>query len=199
MTTTSLRATIRRRLNQTDNTNTQFADAMIDELGDEGRLVFAGMLPEKILTALQKTSDLSPTTGLASYPTDYLRSLEDPYVLVDSVYASLIPLGQKWRLKFQESNDLVKSGAANKYYWETDDGIHCLPTTATTITYKYLRIPDPLDAVANLDMPLDVDPLVVDYVFEKMMGTRRGDKELALMLARQRGVGVREIKVEVQS
>jgi hypothetical protein len=36
-------------------------------------------------------------------------------------------------------------------------------------------------------MPLDVDDMVVDFVFEKLMGTRRGDKELATWLAQIRG------------
>ena len=136
MTNTSLRASVRRRINQTDNTNTQFSDAMIDELGDQARRMFAAILPESILTSLRKTTDLSPAGGLASYPSDFLRNLSDPQVLVDSVHAARINPGEKWRLRRLESNDNVKSSATEKYYWETDDGIHCLPTTATTITFK---------------------------------------------------------------
>ncbi len=187
MTTTSLRATIRRRINQSSNTDTQFADSMIDELGNQGRRMFAGILPEKILTSLRTTGALSPSSGLVAYPADYLRGLDDPGYLVDSVYASIIPKGEKWRTRFMEGNDNVKSGAADKYVWETDDGIHCLPTTATTITFKYIRTPDVLDASANADMPLDVDDMVVDYVFEKLMGTPHGDLELALFLAKNKG------------
>jgi hypothetical protein len=48
-------------------------------------------------------------------------------------------------------------------------------------------VPDDLDGDANADMPLDVDDMVVDFVFEKLMGTRRGDKELATWLAQIRG------------
>ncbi len=186
MTTTSLRATVRRRLDQTSNTNTQFSDAMIDELGNQGRRMFAAILPDSILTSLRKTSDLSPTSGLASYPSDFLRNLDDPGILVDGVYAREIRRGEKWRLRLLEGNDNVKSGSADKYWWETDDGIHCLPTTATTITFKYIRKPDDLDASENADMPPDVDDMVVDYVFEKLMGTARGDLELALFLAQSR-------------
>jgi len=187
MTTTTLRATVRRRINQTDNMNTQFADSMIDELGNQARRMFAAILPEGILSSLRKSGSLTPSSGVASYPADYLRSLKDPEVLVDSVHANKIPLGEKWRLRYLESNDNVKSGTTDKYYWETDAGIHCLPTTATAITYPYIRVPDDLDTEANADMPLDVDDMVIDYVFEKLMGTRRGDKELAVYLANQKG------------
>jgi len=187
LTTTTLRATIRRRINQTSSSDTQFADTMIDELGNQGRRMFAAILPEKILTSLRKTTNLSPSSGLASYPSDYLRSLSDPGHKVDSVQAVIIERGEKWRLKWVEGNDNIKSGSTEKYIWETDDGIHCLPSTATAITYKYLRVPDDLDTSANADMPLDVDDMVVDFVFEKLMGTRRGDKELAVLLAQNRG------------
>lgn len=187
MTNTSLRATVRRRIDQSSSTDTSWSNDMIDELGDQGRRVFAAILPESILTSLRKTSDLSPTTGLAAYPSDYLRGLDDPGHLVDAVQAVVISRGEKWRLKWIEGNDNVKSGSADKYVWETDDGIHCLPTTATTITFKYLRVPDDLDASANADMPLDVDDMVVDFVFEKLMGTPNGDLELALLLGKSRG------------
>ena len=193
MTTTTLRATVRRRLNQTSNANTQFADEMIDELGNQGRRMFAAILPESVLTSLRETAALSPSSGLVAYPTDFLRNLEDPGVLVDAVQAKKIKSGEKWRIKFLEGNDNVKSGAADKYYWETDDGIHCLPTAATAITYKYIRIPDALDSEVNADMPLDVDDMVIDFVFEKCMGTRRGDKELAVWLAQGRGYLARAI------
>jgi hypothetical protein len=181
------------RINQTSNTNTQFADAMIDELGNQARRMFAAILPESILTSLRKTAALSPTAGLVAYPADFLRNLEDPGVLIDAIQARKIESGEKWRIKFLEANNHVKSGAEDKYYWETDDGIHCLPTTATTITYKYIRVPDVLDAVANADMPLDVDDMVIDYVFEKLMGTRRGDKDLAVFLAQNRGYLIRSV------
>lgn len=187
MTTTTLRATVRRRINQTDNTNTQFVDPMIDELGNQARRMFAAILPESILVNLRTTADLSPTSGLASYPADYLRSLSDPGVLIDGVYARQIKNGEKWRLKFLESNDNVKSGSADKYYWETDDGIHCLPSNATIITYKYIKKPADLSGSDDTSMPPDVDDMVIDFVFEKLMGTRRGDKELAIILAKNRG------------
>jgi hypothetical protein len=186
MTNTELRATVRRRINQTDNTNTQFHDDMIDELGDQARRMFAAILPESILHNLRQTEDLSPVSGLASYPATFLRKLKNPRILVDGVYAEDLT-GEMWRLKLLESNDNVKSGTTNKYYWEADDGIHCLPTSATTITYKFIRVPDALDGDANDDMPFDVDDMVVDFAFEKLMGTRRGDKDLAVFLAQNRG------------
>ncbi len=162
MTNTSLRASVRRRINQTDNTKTQFADAMIDELGDQARRMFAAILPEEMLADLRATSTLTPSSGLASYPADYLRRLKDPRILVDSVYANPIPSGDKWRLKFLESNDQVKSGSSNKYYWESDDGINCLPTTATAIVLKYIKVPPALSGSDDTSMPPDVDDMVVD-------------------------------------
>ncbi len=187
MTTTTLRATVRRRLNQTSNSNTQFADTLIDELGNQARRMFAAILPENMLADLRKTSDLSPSSGLVAHPSDFLRMLKSPRVLIDSVYANKLETEETWRLKFLESNDNVKSGSADKYYWEADDAIHCLPTTATTITYKYIKVPGDLSGVADVDMPPDVDDMVIDFVFEKCMATRRGDKELAVFLARSRG------------
>ena len=187
MTTTTLRATIRRRINQTSNTNTQWSDAIIDELGDQGRRMFAAILPEDILTALKKTGSLSPSSGAASYPADFLRNLDDPLVTIDGIQARKIEKGEMWRMKWILYSSNLTAGSSYKYYWLTSVGINCLPTDATAMVFPYLRIPDVLDASANTDMPLDVDDMVIDYVFEKLMATRRGDKELATMLAQQRG------------
>jgi len=187
MTTTTLRATVRRRLNQTDNTNTQFVDAMIDELGNQARRMFAAILPPSILPNLRATSGLSVTSGVATYPSDFLRPLNDTVIDVDSVVATRIPTGESWRLRYLEGNDNTKSANGDKYFYESADSIQVLPTSATTINYKYIRKPDDLDGSANADMPLDVDDMVVDFVFEKLMGTRRGNLDLATYLARSRG------------
>ena len=195
MTTTSLRATVRRRINQTSNTDTNVPDTMIDELGNQARRMFAAILPDSILTTLRSTTSLSPSSGLASYPSDYLRGLDDPGHLIDGVQARIIPKGEKWRLKFINANINTASGAADKYIWETDNGVQCLPTDATTITFKYVRVPDDLDGDANADMPLDVDDMVVDFVFEKAMGTpQMSDYELATVLARNRGYLLKEVQ-----
>lgn len=155
--------------------------------------MFASILPESVLTGLRDTGSLSPSSGVAAYPTDFLRKLSDPGVLVDSVYAREIPAGEKWRLRMLEGNDNVKSANGDKYYWETDEGIHCLPTSASAITYPYIKKPVDLSGSDDTSMPPDVDDMVVDYVFEKLMGTRRGDKELAVLLANNRGYLVRAI------
>lgn len=195
MTTTSLRATVRRRINQTDNTNTQFPDAMIDELGDQARRMFARILPERMLTGLVTgyTTTLSVSSARASYPSDFLRRLENKEVLVDSQHARNL-LGEEWRLKFLEDNDNTGSDAEDAYYQENSQGIKVLPNTATGITYPYIKIPPALSGSDDTSMPPDVDDLVVDFVFEKLMGTRRGDKELAVMLANLRGLITQETK-----
>lgn len=193
MTTTTLRATVRRRINQTDNTNTNFTDAMIDELGNQARRMFAAVLPESILEGLRTSTGLSLIGGNTAYPTDYLRSLKNPRVLVDSVWASKIDKDQTWRLRYLESNDNVKSGSGTKYYWETESALRVLPTDATTLTFPYIAKPADLSGVDDATMPPDVDDMVIDYVFEKLMGTRRGDKELAVILARNRGLLVNRV------
>lgn len=195
MTTTTLRASVRRRINQTDNTNTQFADAMIDELGNQARVMFAGVLPERMLTGLITgyTGTLTVTLGSATYPTNFLRRLKDKEVLVDSLHARNLA-GEEWRLKFLESNDNTKSDTVDAYYQENAEGLKVWPTTASALTYPYIKKPTDLSVSTNTEMPPDVDNMVVDYVFEKLMGTRRGDKELAVWLSQQRGFLERKIE-----
>jgi len=208
MTTTSLRASVRRRINQTTDTNTQFADAMIDELGDEARRLFASILPEEILTVLHagEAVGLSVSTGAATRPADFLRRFSNKAVLVDSTIAKEIK--EHWKWTYLESNDQTKSANTGvAYYRELGGSIYVYPSSATTLTYPYLRVPDTLDGSANADMPFDVDDLVTDYVFEKLMGTRRGDLELAKYLAESRGYRVnaivgseqREQRIDIQT
>ena len=199
MTNTSLRATVRRRIHQTDNTNTQFSDSMIDELGNQARRMFAAILPETILTGLVTGYDasLAVAAGVASYPSTFLRPLTTKEVLVDSVHADPINRGEEWRLKYQETSDLVKSGSANKYYQENATGIRVWPTSASAITYPYIKTPGDLSGVDNVELPPDVDDMVIDFVFEKLMGTRRGDKELAVILAKGRGLLTNEVRQTV--
>lgn len=188
MTTTTLRATVRRRINQTDNTNTNFTDAMIDELGNQARRMFAAILPERMLTDLVEKATIPISSGIAAYPSDFLRHKKNKRVLIDLVFANRIVESEQWRLRYLESNDNVKSSSTNKYYMENDNGVVCLPSTDSNLYYVYIKKPADLSGVADTTLPLDVDDMVVDYVFEKLMGTRRGDKELAVILARNRGL-----------
>lgn len=194
MTTTSLRATVRRRINQTDNTNTQFADAMIDELGDEGRRMFAAILPEEILPKLHagEGAGIAVSSGVAILPTDFLRRLSNKAVLVNSTIAKEIK--EHWRWTYLETNSqTASSNSGVAYYRELGGSIYVYPTSATTLTYPYLKKPPALSGSDDTSMPPDVDDMVVEYVFEKLMGTRRGSADLAGYLAQSRGYRVNAI------
>lgn len=187
---------VRHLLDETDNTDTQFDDTnMIAVWLNAGRRLFARILPEDMLTSLKTEGTLTPSSGVATHPTDYLRKLPNKRVLVDNVFAKEVPPNEMWRLKFLESNNLVKSGSADKYYWETDNAIHVLPTSATTVKYPYLKKPADLSGSDNTDLPPDVDDMVVEYAFERCLNTQRGDTEIALTIARKRGIYLENIKV----
>jgi len=174
---------VRELINQTDNTNTLWSDTQIGDFLNQGRRLFASILPEEKLPKLKKTASLTVSTFVGSWPTDFLRPLNNPRVTTDSygtgfVEARKIPEGEKWRLRFLSSNDLTD----DSYYYERSDGVVTL--TATSINYEYLKIPDDLSSSDSVEMPAGVDDMVIDFAFHKCVGTTRGDKELAVLLWR---------------
>jgi len=197
MTLTQGETRVRHLANQISTTNTLFDNTnFIDEALNQGRRMFASILPEEKLPKLIKSVALTVTAEVGAYPTDFFRTLKNPYVTVTAgtppvVYVGVrIPEVERWRLKFLDnagySNDLLD----NYYYYERSDGVVCLSNseTITAITYQYLKKPDALSGSDNIELPPDVDDLVVDFAFKKMMGTTRGNLELAVFLAKEQGL-----------
>lgn len=192
MTLTQGDTRVRHLINQTSTTNTLFdSTEFIAKVLNQGRRLFASILPEDKLPKLRKSVTLSNSTNgvtVGDYPTDFLRKVEQPYVTINSIVAVRIPDQERWRLRFLESNDLIKSGASQYYYWERSDGVYFLPNSDVAVVYEYLKYPDDLGVSDNVELPPDVDDLVVDFAFKKCMGTTRGNLELATFLAREQGL-----------
>lgn len=195
MTQAQARTRVRELLDQADTSNTQFDETTIDYFVNEARRIFAVLLSERHLPKLVAGTDssLSVTAGYASYPSDFLRPHYGIRATIDSVQATRIGLDQQWRVRYLESNDLVKSGSADKYFWEEGAGIKVLPSGASGISYPYIKKPADLSGSDNTDLPPDVEDLTIHYAYEKCMGTRRGDIELAIHLAQQRNLTVRNL------
>ena len=154
--------------------------------------MFAMILDEKYLVKLRKPGSLTVTSGKGAFPTDYLKSVKDPHVTVDGGdVAKFIPETERWRLRFLAEGASAAPSAANDiwYYYEDSTGVNVIPAnTATAINYPYIAIPTDLGVSENLELPDAVNDMTVEYAFEKCMGTTRGDKELAVYLAKKRGM-----------
>ncbi len=195
---TDAEAIVRRRINQTSTTNTLFSTTMINEMVDQGRRMFAVILPEEMLPNLRvyetTTQDLS--SGFVAYRSDFLRPLRSKIVKIGTASPPTVIATEieEWRIRFLESNNLTSSDTVTKYYRETGSGVQSYPSSDTKIIYPYLKIPDNLDGSANVELPLDVEDMVIDYAFEKIMGTPHGsDYELAGHLAKTRGYLTKEV------
>jgi hypothetical protein len=187
---------VRHLLDQTDNTDTQYDDTNFIAVAlNRGRRAFARILPQEMLPGLKTTQDLTLSSGYAAFHTTFLRHVVDGQQLVDNVQAREIPPGERWRLKFIENNDFVKSGTTDKYYFWHKGGVQVYPTTATTFTHQFIIEPTELSGAANVELPLDVDDMVVEFAFQVCMKTQRGDPELAALIARERGIQIKEAKI----
>lgn len=187
MTAAEARTRVRNLLDQTSTTNTQFSESdFIDHALNSGRRYFASILPERLIPALRSSGSLTVAAGVGAYPSDFLRVVQDPYVTIDTVEARRIPEDERWRLRHLEDNTYVASSATEKYFYEYESGVKLFPSTATACVYEYIMVPPDLDTTDRTELPEDIHDLVVDFAFEKCMGTRRGDMELAAFLLRKR-------------
>lgn len=202
MTSTGGETAVRYLINQTNASDSLFSTNFIQNLLNQGRRMFAVILPSKIIPNLigGESTAITITSGVVPYPSDFLRPLKDKVVKIGATTANIIAQqilpGDEWRLKFLEINDLTKSGSASKYYRETGRGIEAYPTTDTKMIYPYIKKPTILSGVDNAELPLDVDDMVIDFAFEKLMGTPHGsDYELAKFLAINRGYLEKKVAV----
>lgn len=195
MTQAQARDRVRDLLDQTNTADTQFDQDMVDDLVSQGRRLFARLLPTQMFPSLKTGASLTVTAGIAPFPADFLRFVFGARILVDSVDARFIPEDEMWRIKYLEQNDLVKSGALDKYFYLRTNGVGVLPSDASAVTFEYLKTPGVLSGTDNTDLPKDVEDLSIMYAFEKMMNTQRGDVELGVALARDRGFTVERMQV----
>lgn len=199
MTLTGGETRVRHLINQTDSTNTKFDNTnFIDVALNQGRRMFATILPEEAVPKLRKSVALVVTAEVGAYPSDYLRSLANPFVTLTSASGTFpgrrIPENERWRLRWIDNTNFESDLYDDYYYYERSDGVVGLHNSATVtgITYEYLKAPDALSVSDNVELPTDIDDLVVDYAFQKCMGTRRGDLQLAVFLANQRNATLKE-------
>lgn len=196
MTLTEATTRVRNLLNQTDTANTLWDDDdFITHALNEARRWFATILDESYLIRLRTRAALSVSGGVGTYPTDFLRVVNDPYVTIDTVPASRIPENERWRLKHLANQDSIAANVSNEsvYYYEDSAGVNLLPSSATACSYEYVAIPDDLSGSENYELPDSINDLTVHYAFEKCLGTTRGSRELALQLAKDRGFKTREL------
>jgi len=208
MTKTEALLRLRNKLNQTTNTNSIWHDDnfLTHEL-EAGRKYFATVLDDKYLVKLRKPSSAITLTGspadIAAYPSDFLRMVDNAYVTFTSATLTNAPMtrideSERWRLRFMNTTDQTLStpqdttAANNPAYYEEQGGIRVWPTGGTSIIYEYIMIPTALAAGEDVLLGDAVNDMVVDYAFESCMRTTRGDQNLALALARNRGYKVRE-------
>lgn len=186
---------VRHLLDQTDNTDTQFDDTNFIAVAlNAGRRAFARILPQEMIPSLITIQNLALANGYIGFHTSFLRHVEDGEQLVDSVQAREIPRGERWRLKFLSGNDLAKGGFDDKYYFFHRAGVNVYPTDAVTFTHQFIQEPTDLGAGANVEFAEDVSDMVVEYAFERCLGTQRGDTELAVYIAKKRGIYLKEAK-----
>jgi hypothetical protein len=186
---------VRHLLDQTDNTDTQFDDTnFIANALNQGRRVFARILPQEMIPGLIVIQNLTLVNGFIGFHASFLRHVVDGEQLVDSVQAREIPQGERWRLKFLNSNNLTKGGSEDKYYFYHRTGVNVYPTDAVTFTHQFIQEPTALGAGVDVELPEDVSDMVVEFAFEKCLGTQRGDTQLAVYIARKRGIYLQEAK-----
>jgi len=193
-------ARVRELLSQS-STNTEFSPTMVGALVNQGRRLLASILPEKLLLQLRvyESTVQNITSGQLAYRTDFLRCLKNKVVKSGEVspptiIATELKENEEWRLKFQESNDLIKSSATIKYYREKGQYVEFYPATDTYALYPYLKCPDDLTDEDNKELSKNIEDLTIRYAFERCMGTKRGDLELAVFLSKSINIDLEGMK-----
>lgn len=187
---------VRHLLDQTSSSDTQFDDTNFIAVAlNDGRRAFARILSLEMIPGLGSIQNLTLSSGYSSFHTTFFRHVGKDYEqLVDGVQAKRIRQDEMWRLKWLNSNNLTKGGTEDKYYFYHRAGVNVFPKNAVTFTHQFIRKPTDLSGSDNTDFPPDVDNAVVEFAFERCMGTQRGDTELAVYIAKKRGIYLRELK-----
>lgn len=192
MTLTEGLTRVRHLINQTDNTDTLFDDTnFIGYALNQGRRMFATILPEGKIPKLRKRGTLTCSANVGPYPSDYLKSVSInniQVVISGSTYdAKLLKPDEMWLLGQVRANSTYTNDLLTQIYcYERDDGVRAeTSSTVTTIYWDYIVKPVDLDGTDRVDLPENYDDLVVDFAFKKCLGTKRGDKELANLIWRQ--------------
>lgn len=202
MTLTGATLRVRHLINQTSSSNTLFDDTnFIANVLNQGRRMFASILPEAQIPKLRKSATWSAAAAANtfSHPSDYLKEAVDPITTItvagSSYEARKLPKDELWRVRTIKSNNSYTSDFLDEYYYyERSDGISFLNGTITACVRDYIKVPTDLSASDNVELPEDLDDMVVDFAFQKCEGTTRGDKELAVLLMKERNtlIGARQ-------
>ena len=139
---------VRHLLNQISTSNTLYDNTnFIDQVLNQGRRMFASILPEEMLPKLITSVALVITSEVGAYPADFLRPLKNPHVTITggaggSTFVGVrIPEKERWRLKWMDNTDYSNDLLDDYYYYERSDGVVGIHSTATVtgIAYQYLR------------------------------------------------------------
>lgn len=188
MTNSSARDRIYDLLRQSSS-DSQFDTDVIDAAVNQGRRIYGQLITDQLLPNLRvrKVDGISVSSGIASFPTGFVKMQKNGIVKIDSVQA--VEIKDEWRLKFLNSNDNAKADTVDKYYRVVAGGLEVYPTDATSVTQlDYVKVPGDLSTSDNTDLPKWVEDLTIDWAFERLMTTDDGDIELAVKLLKERGV-----------
>lgn len=188
---------VRHLINQTSSSNTLFDDTnFIANVLNQGRRMFASILPEERVPKLRIYAPWTVTANVAAHPSNFLKEAMNPNTNITvggGVFiARKIPIDEMWRFRIIRPNSVYVSDILDEYYfYERSDGIY-FPTsdTISMCVRDYIKVPTDLSTTDNVELPGDLDDQVVDFAFRRCMGTTRGDRELALYLLKEAQVAV---------
>jgi len=185
---------VRHLLDQTTAADSQFDDTnFIGVALNDGRRAFARILPQEMLQGLWTTQSLTLSSGYSAFHASFFRHIEGARQLVDGVLADEIPKTESWRLRFIEDNDLTKSSVTEPRYFFEKSGVQVFPKDAVTFTHQFIKTPTDLGGADNAELLDDIDNMVVEFAFERCLGTERGDQGLAVYIAKKRGIYLKEL------
>lgn len=194
MTQTQARDRIRDRLDQTDSSDTEYTEDLVDDAMSEARRLIATVLEDRHLPELRAWASLTAAGGVADYPTDFLRASEFAKPTLTGVVADRIPQEESWRAKYIHNSADTQSSTAVKYIVEADSQIWVYPTTDTALKYPYIKMPEVLGVGDSTHLTDEVEDLTVELAVAKILKTPQGDIELAESIANNAGFGIRNKK-----
>lgn len=131
----------------------------LDWLNDGQADMVQKLTDEYLAPYLGKVSTTAGTTGKASFPTDYIRTVPK-HVLVDGAVAPFLPPTQYRRFV----SDTFTPGTANvPTAIVRDSKLHYRPANNVTITWDYIRRPVAITIAQNSELPEDIHAALCDY------------------------------------
>lgn len=194
MTLTDAEAKVRRLIDQTDSSNTNFSSSFIADHLNAGRRMLAGILHFRLIPNLQAVYTVtsgSPAT-FASLPTDFLRHEGSLLTLIDSIPALYVEQ-ERWaeyNRMVHINADVTPASATERHFCIQAGNVEVRPNYLS-LKFGYIKKPDDLSGAASSQFTPDIDDLVVNYCFMKCAGTEQGDLELAEWLLKTNNIQMR--------